>query len=406
MCPAPSPTPLRALGPGCSEKDIVLHLDKFMCGSRVPDTVLDCVNPYQNQPQRLPPDIWYLVNSTGPKETEDGGFWAVKGDACEIFENPDIKGWRTNLEFFKGRAPYGLKTEWVMQEYSITRKGAHKDTQKSRVLCRIIKASGSFSNLVLSVVPNTTSTSGRGSSTESQTKSNTVSTRLPEVHRTESLFVESKSDYVSSDDFMELNDLEGDIGQSPETCRVEHPSDQDVLYDGFLELADLDKDISKSPVVEKPENPLDVDLADTILRGDYLELNDLAELASHSSSSANSSHRKSDEFFGLLLDDEKSQDLQAKGSGFHCNYMGSGRPNEVILPPTTSELMITGTGTNEPQVQTRPTSSTKSKSSDKALKDPNVKRPKPESRNEDSSNASSSRHRKKKFKKYFCFFPF
>ncbi|XP_019153081.1 PREDICTED: uncharacterized protein LOC109149640 isoform X3 [Ipomoea nil] len=368
MCPAPSPTPLRALGPGCSEKDIVLHLDKFMCGSRVPDTVLDCVNPYQNQPQRLPPDIWYLVNSTGPKETEDGGFWAVKGDACEIFENPDIKGWRTNLEFFKGRAPYGLKTEWVMQEYSITRKGAHKDTQK--------------------------------------TKSNTVSTRLPEVHRTESLFVESKSDYVSSDDFMELNDLEGDIGQSPETCRVEHPSDQDVLYDGFLELADLDKDISKSPVVEKPENPLDVDLADTILRGDYLELNDLAELASHSSSSANSSHRKSDEFFGLLLDDEKSQDLQAKGSGFHCNYMGSGRPNEVILPPTTSELMITGTGTNEPQVQTRPTSSTKSKSSDKALKDPNVKRPKPESRNEDSSNASSSRHRKKKFKKYFCFFPF
>lgn len=71
-----------------------------------------------------------------------------------------------------------------------------------------------------------------------------------------------------------------------------------------------------------------------------------------------------------------------------------------------TELMITGTGTNEPEVQTRPTSSTKAKSSDKALKDPNVKRPKPESGNEDSSTASSSRHRKKKFKKYFCFLPF
>nr|GME10190.1 NAC domain-containing protein 19-like [Ipomoea batatas] len=400
MCP-PSPTPLRALGPGCSEKDIVLHLDKLMCGSCAPDTVLDYVNPYQNLPQHLPPDVWYLVNSTGPKETDDG-FWTVKGNACEIFENPVIKGWITNLEFFEGRAPYGLKTEWGMQEYSITRKGEHKDFQKqSRVLCRVIKASGSFSNLVPSVVPNATSTSGRSSSMESQTGSNTISTMLPEVHRTE-------SDYVSTDDFMELNDLEGDIRQSPETFRVEHPSDQDVLYDDFLELADLDKDISESPVVEKPESPLDVDVADTISRGDYLELNDLGEFASHSSSSANSSHRKSDEFFALLnyLDDEKNHDPQAKGSGFHCNYMGSGRPNEVILPPATSELMITGTGTNEPEVQTRPTSSTKAKSSDKALKDPNVKRPKPESGNEDSSTASSSRHRKKKFKKYFCFLPF
>lgn len=139
---------------------------------------------------------------------------------------------------------------------------------------------------------------------------------------------------------MELNDLQEDIRQSPEISMVEYPSDQDVLNDGFLELDDLDKDIEKSPVVENPESPLDVDFADTISRGGYLEINDLADFVSHSSSSANSSHRKSDDFFALLRDpdDEKSQDLQAMGSGFHCNYTGSGRPNEVILPPATSGI--------------------------------------------------------------------
>lgn len=73
--------------------------------------------------------IWFLVNSTGPKESEYG-FWTAKGVACEIFENPVIHGWINHLDFFEGCAPYGLKTEWVMQEYSITRKGAQKDIPK------------------------------------------------------------------------------------------------------------------------------------------------------------------------------------------------------------------------------------------------------------------------------------
>ena len=65
--------------------------------------------------------IWFFIKSKMRKDA-DFGYWRTKGEACQIFSNSSITGWRSTLEFYEGQAPLGNKTDWVMQEYWITRK--------------------------------------------------------------------------------------------------------------------------------------------------------------------------------------------------------------------------------------------------------------------------------------------
>lgn len=71
-----------------------------------------------------------------------------------------------------------------------------------------------------------------------------------------------------------------------------------------------------------------------------MELNDLVGVASHSSSSENSSRQSlaSDEYFDSMaflrdLDDEKNQDLHGKGSTSNYRIMMCRRANDVVMPP-------------------------------------------------------------------------
>lgn len=53
----------------------------------------------------------------------DFGFWKVKEEGLEVFKNSSITGWRRTLEFFEFVDYPEKKTDWLMQEYSITQKG-------------------------------------------------------------------------------------------------------------------------------------------------------------------------------------------------------------------------------------------------------------------------------------------
>lgn len=51
------------------------------------------------------------------------GFWKPKKDACKVFSDSSITGWKTTHEFYEGQAPNEHKTGWVIQEYKITKEG-------------------------------------------------------------------------------------------------------------------------------------------------------------------------------------------------------------------------------------------------------------------------------------------
>lgn len=81
----------------------------------------------------IPDGLWFLVPYKDKKIVQHG-HWKEKGEACEIFSNCVITGWRTTLEFYEGQDPHERKTNWVMQEFRITQK-KWCESKKAEVFC-------------------------------------------------------------------------------------------------------------------------------------------------------------------------------------------------------------------------------------------------------------------------------
>lgn len=70
---------------------------------------------------QLAEGIWFLIKSNTAKES-DFGFWEANEEACKIYSSSTFSGWRTTLRYFEGEKPRGKRTNWFMQEYSITQE--------------------------------------------------------------------------------------------------------------------------------------------------------------------------------------------------------------------------------------------------------------------------------------------
>ncbi|CAN8237019.1 unnamed protein product [Cochlearia groenlandica] len=75
------------------------------------------------------------------------GYWKATGKYKEIFRGKSLVGMKKTLVFYRGRAPKGHKTNWVMHEYRLDGKlSAHnlpKTAKNEWVICRIFhKTSG------------------------------------------------------------------------------------------------------------------------------------------------------------------------------------------------------------------------------------------------------------------------
>jgi hypothetical protein len=72
------------------------------------------------------------------------GHWKVSGKDVPILSNgvngvPLVVGLKTPFVFYRGNAPVGEKTEWLMEEYSLAEAGL--------MPCRVMRPRGGSSNL-------------------------------------------------------------------------------------------------------------------------------------------------------------------------------------------------------------------------------------------------------------------
>ncbi|XP_065853013.1 NAC domain-containing protein 37-like [Euphorbia lathyris] len=67
------------------------------------------------------------------------GFWKATGRDKAIFDKEKLIGMRKTLVFYKGRAPNGLKSDWIMHEYRLESDDNAPPQEEGWVVCRAFK---------------------------------------------------------------------------------------------------------------------------------------------------------------------------------------------------------------------------------------------------------------------------
>ncbi|XP_050231733.1 NAC domain-containing protein 6 [Mercurialis annua] len=118
------------------EELLDFYLKNIVFGKKIRFDIIGYLNIYHHDPWELPGMArngereWYFFvprdrrhGSGGrPNRTTANGFWKATGSDRKIVSLSDPKrviGFRKTLVFYKGRAPRGCKTDWIMNEYRL-----------------------------------------------------------------------------------------------------------------------------------------------------------------------------------------------------------------------------------------------------------------------------------------------
>ncbi|KAJ8765012.1 hypothetical protein K2173_010484 [Erythroxylum novogranatense] len=140
------------------EELLDFYLRNMIFGNKLPFDIIAYVNIYHHDPCDLPglantgEREWYFFvprdrkhGSGGrPNRTTENGFWKATGSDRKIVSLSDPKriiGLRKTLVFYRGRAPRGSRTDWVMNEYRLPDSCP---LPKDIVLCKIYRKATSL----------------------------------------------------------------------------------------------------------------------------------------------------------------------------------------------------------------------------------------------------------------------
>ncbi|KAK1550109.1 hypothetical protein Q3G72_013859 [Acer saccharum] len=145
---------------------VVSYLKPKVLNLYLPPNVILEVELYRFNPDQLAElfkpqeeNTWYFFtprdrkyrNGDRPNRAAGDGYWKATGADKAVMHGKSKVGFRKALVFYKGKAPKGSKTDWIMHEYRLNnppkRERAGIDDMKldDWVLCRIYKKAGKFS---------------------------------------------------------------------------------------------------------------------------------------------------------------------------------------------------------------------------------------------------------------------
>lgn len=141
------------------EELVAFYLQRKVSGRKIDWNVIAEIDLYKHDPWDLPglsclptkDQEWYFFNPPDKKyprgsrtnRATKSGYWKATGKDRKVFSNAKVVGMKKTLVFYKGRAPNGARTDWVMHEYQLLQEEPDlKDFNDALVLCRVMKKSG------------------------------------------------------------------------------------------------------------------------------------------------------------------------------------------------------------------------------------------------------------------------
>ncbi|XP_010539773.1 PREDICTED: protein CUP-SHAPED COTYLEDON 3-like [Tarenaya hassleriana] len=126
----------------------------------IPEVDLNHCEPWElPEVARMGEKEWYFYSLRDRKyptglrtnRATAAGYWKVTGKDKEIFAGgggapaPELMGMKKTLVFYKGRAPRGIKTKWVMHEYRL--ESLRHACKEEWVICRVFNKTGDRRNV-------------------------------------------------------------------------------------------------------------------------------------------------------------------------------------------------------------------------------------------------------------------
>ncbi|KAF3564137.1 hypothetical protein DY000_02019580 [Brassica cretica] len=154
-----------------TDEEIITHylhkkvLDKDFSAKAIGEVDLNKAEPWElPYKAKMGEKEWYFFCARDRKyptglrtnRATQAGYWKATGKDKEIFRGKSLVGMKKTLVFYKGRAPKGLKTNWVMHEYRLDGKlSAHNlpNTAKNEwVICRVFHKTDGGKKIPLSAL--------------------------------------------------------------------------------------------------------------------------------------------------------------------------------------------------------------------------------------------------------------
>ncbi|KAG4972998.1 hypothetical protein JHK87_029819 [Glycine soja] len=135
------------------EELVDYYLRKKVASKRIDLDIIKDVDLYKIEPWDLQgsdeENEWYFFShkdkkyptGTRTNRATKAGFWKATGRDKAIYSSPRhfLIGMRKTLVFYKGRAPNGQKSDWIMHEYRLETNQNGTTQEEGWVVCRVFK---------------------------------------------------------------------------------------------------------------------------------------------------------------------------------------------------------------------------------------------------------------------------
>lgn len=180
------------------EELLVQYLCRKIAGQQFSLQIIGEIDLYKFDPWVLPSKAlfgekeWYFFsprdrkypNGSRPNRVAGSGYWKATGTDKIITTEGRKIGIKKALVFYVGKAPKGMKTNWIMHEYRLsesTRKSGSSRLDEW-VLCRIYKKNSGAQKTISSTVTGEVSNGSSGSGSSSDSYFDDVLESLPELN--------------------------------------------------------------------------------------------------------------------------------------------------------------------------------------------------------------------------------